>query len=46
MQRQVDDSSKANFQAIIREKVNLESMIHADKWSGYNGLVDIGFKKD
>jgi len=31
--------------AIIRGKVDIGSVIHTDKWRGYNGLVDAGYKK-
>jgi transposase-like protein len=41
----VQNCSKATLQAIIRGKVALESVIHSDHWRGYNGLVDIGYKK-
>jgi len=41
----VPDCAKATLQAIIRGKVSPESIIHSDKWRGYNGLVDIGYKK-
>jgi len=41
----VPDCAKATLQAIIRGKVNPESIIHSDKWRGYNGLVDLGYKK-
>ena len=37
------DGSKATLQAIIRGKVDLESLINSDSWRGYNGLVDIGY---
>jgi len=33
------------LQAIIRGKVSPDSIIHSDGWRGYNGLVDIGYKK-
>ena len=36
---------EAILQAIIRGKVDLESIIHSDGWFGYDGLVDMGFKK-
>ena len=39
------DCAKATLQAIIRGKVSPESIIHSDKWRGYNGLVDLGYKK-
>jgi transposase-like protein len=41
----VSDCAKATLQAIIRGKVSPESIIHSDKWRGYNGLVDLGYKK-
>lgn len=39
----VPDGSKATLQAIIRGKVDTESLINSDRWRGYNGLVDIGY---
>jgi len=41
----VPDCAKRTLQAIIRGKVKLESIILSDKWRGYNGLVDMGYKK-
>jgi transposase len=41
----VPDCAKHTLQAIIRGKVDLESVIHSDSWRGYNGLVDLGYKK-
>ena len=41
----VPDGAKQTFQAVIRGKVELESVIHSDSWRGYNGLVDLGYKK-
>jgi transposase len=41
----VPDCAKQTLQAIIRGKVELESVIHSDSWRGYNGLVDLGYKK-
>jgi len=38
----VPDCSRATLQAIIRGKVKADSVIHSDKWRGYNGLVDVG----
>jgi len=35
----------ATLSAIIRGRDNIESAIHTDGWRGYNGLVDLGFKK-
>ena len=41
----VSDCSRDTLQAIIRGKVDAESVIHSDGWRGYNGLVDLGYKK-
>lgn len=41
----VPDASKATLQAIIRGKVDPNSIIHTDGWRGYDGLVDIGLAK-
>ena len=41
----VPDASQATLQGVIRGKVSIESVIHSDKWRGYNGLVDLGYKK-
>jgi len=41
----VPDCAKATLQGIIRGKVDLNSVIHSDGWRGYNGLVDLGYKK-
>jgi transposase-like protein len=41
----VPDCSKATLQAIIRGKVDPESIIYSDGWRGYNGLVDVGYGK-
>jgi len=41
----VPDCAKATLQGIIRGRVDPESVIHSDGWRGYNGLVDIGYKK-
>jgi transposase len=38
----VPDASNATLQAIIRGKVDPNSVIHTDGWRGYYGLVDIG----
>ena len=37
--------AKATLQAIIRGKADLESVINSYGWRGYNGLIDLGFKK-
>jgi len=41
----VPDCRKATLQAVIRGRVDLKSVIHSDKWRGYNGLVDVGYQK-
>ncbi len=41
----VPDCAKATLQGIIRGKVSPDSVIHSDGWRGYDGLVDIGYKK-
>ena len=41
----VPNCSRAILQAIIKGKVDVDSIIHSDKWRGYNGLVDLGYKK-
>lgn len=41
----VPNCSRATLQAIIKGKVAKDSIIHSDKWRGYNGLVDLGYKK-
>ena len=41
----VPDCSKATLQGVIRGRVNLDTIVHSDKWRGYNGLVDVGHKK-
>jgi len=43
--RIVPNCSRATLQAVIRGKVDFESTIHSDGWRGYNGLVDLGYKK-
>lgn len=41
----VPDCSKTVLLQAIRGKVDLDSVIHSDGWPGYNGLVDMGYKK-
>ncbi|GIK15200.1 MAG: hypothetical protein BroJett003_01640 [Planctomycetota bacterium] len=41
----VPDCSKATLLQAIRGKVSLDSIIHSDGWGGYDGLVDMGYKK-
>ena len=41
----VPNCSRTTLQAIIKGKIEMDSIIHSDKWRGYNGLVDLGYKK-
>ena len=41
----VPDCARKTLQAIIRGKVEPDSVIHSDSWRGYGGLVDLGYKK-
>lgn len=41
----VPDCSNAVLSAAIRGKVSLNSIICSDGWRGYDGLVDLGYKK-
>tara|TARA_B100000315_G_scaffold260713_1_gene324322 strand:- start:8187 stop:8792 length:606 start_codon:yes stop_codon:yes gene_type:complete len=41
----VPDARRKTLQDIIRGRVDLETVIHSDGWRGYNGLVDLGYKK-
>lgn len=41
----VPDCSKVTLQGIIAGRVDPESVIHSDGWRGYDGLVDLGYKK-
>jgi len=41
----VPNCSRATLQALIRGKVDIESTIHSAGHSGYDGLVDLGYKK-
>jgi transposase len=41
----VPDCSRASLKGVIRGKVSLDAVIHSDRWRGYNGLVDLGYKK-
>jgi transposase-like protein len=41
----VPDCKMKTLQRVIRGRVSLESVIHSDGWRGYDGLVDLGYKK-
>jgi len=36
---------KKTLLAVIRGRVDLDSVIHADGWRAYDGLVDLGYEK-
>ena len=40
----VPNAARATLQAVIRGKADLNSVIHTDGWSGYDGLVDLGWR--
>jgi hypothetical protein len=41
----VPDCAKQTQQAIIRGKVEIESVIHSNSWRGHNELVDLVYQK-
>ncbi|RUM74261.1 MAG: IS1595 family transposase [Sulfurovum sp.] len=41
----VPDAKKATLQAIIKRRVDIQSIIYSDGWRGYDGLVDVGYDK-
>jgi transposase-like protein len=41
----VPDCRKKTLQAVIGGRVSLEAVVDSDKWRGYDGLVDVGYKK-
>jgi len=41
----VPNATKAALQAVIRKKASLASVLHTDKWPGYDGLVDLGYER-
>ena len=41
----VPDTSKASLVKVIRGHVSIESVLSADGWRGYNGLVYVGYSK-
>jgi transposase-like protein len=41
----VPNCARKTLQAVIRGRVELESVIHSDGWRGYDGLVDLGYQK-
>jgi len=41
----VPDCKARTLQQIIRGRVAPDTIIHSDAWRGYDGLVDVGYKK-
>jgi len=41
----VPNAKQATLRAVIRGRVALSSVVHSDSWIGYQGLVDLGYKK-
>ena len=41
----VPDVKAKTLQSIIRGRVSIDSVIHSDRWRGYDGLVDVGYEK-
>jgi len=41
----VPDCKKVTLQRVIRGRVSLQSVIQSDGWKGYDGLVDVGYRK-
>ena len=41
----IPDCSRASLQAVIKGRIEPESIVHTDGWRGYHGLIDLGFKK-
>ena len=41
----VPNAKRATLRAVIRGRVALASVVHSDGWRGYDGLVDLGYRK-
>ena len=41
----VPDCKKKTLQGVIRGRLSIDSVIHSDRWIGYDGLVDLGYAK-
>lgn len=41
----IPNCKRRTLRKIITGKIDLKSTIYSDSWSGYDGLVDVGFKK-
>ena len=41
----VPDVKRATLRAIIRGRLPVSTVVHSDGWKGYDGLVDLGYRK-
>lgn len=41
----VPDAKKKTLIAVVRGRVDLDTVIHTDGWRAYDGLVDLGYEK-
>ena len=41
----IPNAAAPTLQRIIRGRADISSVIHSDKWRGYDGLVDLGYEK-
>jgi len=41
----IKEADRYTLHGIIQGKVDTDSIIHSDGWRGYDGLVDLGYKK-
>jgi transposase len=42
----VPNVKRTTLRAVIQGRINKKSIIHLDRWKGYEGLVDLGYKKN
>ena len=43
--RIIPNCRRRTLHAVMKGKINLKSTVYSDSWSGYNGLVDVGYDK-
>ena len=43
--RIIEECDRYTLHKVIKERVGKDSVIHSDGWMGYDGLVDVGYKK-
>lgn len=41
----IEECDRHTLHKIIKEKISKDSVIHSDGWCGYDGLVDVGYRK-